>query len=376
VRPTFDFLSGVVTVPAEAPAAWAHDGLDEFYAHPNDERWGAALCRVLYHESLHFWQLLASAYLANLVAREWGRLLEFETTGEIVPQSDEVAGFTRGSPFSPSELSECWARYWDVHTRGATAVIEDDEMLEPLPGLERPPPVDGFAPYVAAEFDYVMQQGRDCELYAAPYRWMLDRADSYLVVLTFPILCHAAFGSPDPVRVFAEAFERAVSFGDALLARRTGRVNRDWLREWQPVRDDAVAPVLERHRLPRFASGFEVVEETLLAEHPVLPRYLHRARELMAQPQVLAARDSVREDPLALPFVELAARDWWAMFGLPGQPVYRFLLGRWLPPPGVRFANVASDAVLEVDALLARVRRFRDAQRAVALGLPATVFAR
>jgi hypothetical protein len=66
----FVWLSGTVTIPVRAPEEWATDGLVEFYKDPNKPEWGGTLCRVLYHESIHFWQLLSSAYLANASQEE------------------------------------------------------------------------------------------------------------------------------------------------------------------------------------------------------------------------------------------------------------------------------------------------------------------
>jgi hypothetical protein len=57
---TFDYLSGTLRVKAAAPEDWKD--LDElpFWEDPNNEKWGDTLCRVLYHETLHFWQILSS----------------------------------------------------------------------------------------------------------------------------------------------------------------------------------------------------------------------------------------------------------------------------------------------------------------------------
>ena len=68
---TYDYLSGAATIPVVAPEQWKKEKFYEFYARPNDEEWGEKLCRILFHESLHFWQFLSSSYIASLVAEDW-----------------------------------------------------------------------------------------------------------------------------------------------------------------------------------------------------------------------------------------------------------------------------------------------------------------
>ena len=83
---TFDYLTGTVRVLAACHPDLAADLLP-FYVHPNDDRWGEHLCRVLYHESIHFWLFISSAYLANIVAGEWLRLETFRDTGRVTSAS-------------------------------------------------------------------------------------------------------------------------------------------------------------------------------------------------------------------------------------------------------------------------------------------------
>ena len=409
--PTFEYLTGIARVPAAAPEQWRDEGLDAFYAHPNHPDWGPTLARVLYHESIHFWQFLASAYIANLVAEEWHRLEEFERTGEVEAQSEGVSDYTRGSPFSPHELVECWARYWDVHTRSPATIIAEDPQLERSDLLEIRFPDSATPDYTSVAFDQVMQEGRDCELYAAPYRWMLDEAggSSYLVALTFPLICHQAFGSPQPVLVFCRAFERAIQEGpvkDGILAHKSGNINFDWLNNWSFVLGEAIRPVLSEESLPSFTSGFDVISRsTLLAGHPVFRDYLEWASILRGHTKFLkaVAPGGPALDPVgglkeheAFAIRDLASRDSSAVFGLPGQPDYRLLLGRDMPLPRVQFDNFACDArqpgtlklkqmvglregdeaehAARIDELEERVRRFRRAERAVSLGLSADAF--
>src|SRR5215470_14567268 len=44
-----------------------------------------ALSRVVLHETVHFWQYLSSAYLAEIAMEDWERLKQFEQDGTAGP---------------------------------------------------------------------------------------------------------------------------------------------------------------------------------------------------------------------------------------------------------------------------------------------------
>ena len=90
--------------------------------------------------------------------------------------------------------------------------------------------------------------------------------------------------------------------------------------------------------------------------------------------------------------LDMAFRDFYVVFGLPGQPYYRHLLGTYMAPPAVKFSNVTIYArrpgILRMQGskpdeetyekifleLQKRIQRFRAAEYAVAHGLPANAF--
>jgi hypothetical protein len=99
--------------------------------------------------------------------------------------------------------------------------------------------------------------------------------------------------------------------------------------------------------------------------------------------------------------VDLPMRDPRVIFAFPGQPIYRLALGEHLPPPRVRFQGLTlhaerslgagvlaklreqmgetpqdADASLKpvFEAFDPRLKRFREAEYAVSVGLPATTF--
>lgn len=418
----FEFLTGAVTVNVVAPQELQQDGgLPEFYRNPNHELWGGKLCRVLYHESVHFWQILASGYIANLVAQTWHRLTTYELEGHVLPISQDEQVFKQrldGAPFSAGELMECWTRYWDVHTRSPAQIIREEKLRNEVTAeMERQGANTDATEYSWVAFDTVMQEGPDCHVYAAPYRWMLSRVrehwrdkgmpygmhvellealSSCFVNLLFPILAHAAFGSPDPVTVICKALDRALhsdEFQLGFLGHRSGNINFDWLNNWSFVLGEAISPIIQENRLPTYTSGFDVIHRGILHTHPVFSEYLEKSQSILGhlkmEKQARASTGSPSEEQWAE--VDMPSRDPWIVFGLPGQPYYRAMLGRGVPPPAIRFENFIiyahrpmrlclqhpeSDDTYEqvmID-LQSRVRRFRAAEKAVSLGLPPNVF--
>ena len=420
----FNYLTGRVNIQAGLPEALKEESsLHSFYLDPNNPFWGAQLCRVLYHESIHFWQLLSSGYIADLVAEEWLRLQAFEQRGEVQAVSEKLIAFNRrsadGAPFSAYELTECWARYWDVHTRSPAQIIKEEGIsVDPGIVLERPASENGIRSYSGQAFDTVMQQGADSTLYAAPYRWMLAQARripwskgqpagpseqafrasvaSSFVALVFPILAHAAFGSPRPVEVFISAFQRALDIEEIRLGfetHQTGNINFDWLNNWSFLVGEAVNPVLQEMRMPLYTSGLDVIARGPLNTHPVFREYLDKfipfRGALKMEYQAWESNPVADRERWAI--VQMPLKDIWVVFGLPGQPNYRYMLGRFLPPPAVQFMDeclYASrpitlrmvDSIAEqtfqarIEALEQRLRRFRAAEYAVSVGLPANAF--
>jgi hypothetical protein len=340
---TFNWLDGTVRLPVVKPAEWG-PGLQLFYDAPNDDRWGGQLSRILYHESIHLWQLLSSAFLANIVQSEWLRLCRFEERGTLEPVDAAVATLNAtpdGQPFSALELVECWARYWDVHTRHPGRILRED-------GID-PPPRLGIAPagaYTAGEFDTFMQAGRDAAIYARPYRWSLDKAagNSQFVNLVFPVLVFCAFGSPDPVRVFTTALDRAQTSSTVRAAVRgmSGSINIDWLHTYRRIIDDVVAPAVHDLGLPSFTGGWDVLDRGPLGQHPIFRSYHGRIRLAMNSTQLFNVEppndDSINET-LRFEEARAAVADPLVLFMFPGQPSYRSHLGQTVPPPRIRFTD-------------------------------------
>src|SRR5262249_37406102 len=83
--------------------------------------------RVLFHETVHFWQYLASGYLAGIVEEDWGRLVAFERDQAKMPAGPRRLHFLQPHPehgFAPVDLVEAFARFWDVHVIGPADLLE------------------------------------------------------------------------------------------------------------------------------------------------------------------------------------------------------------------------------------------------------------
>jgi hypothetical protein len=286
----YDYLRGIVSVNAEAPVGWEAEWDLPFWMSPNNDAWGRQLCRVLYHETLHFWQLLSSGYLAVLVAAEWERLLHYEATGELMPAGQFLMDHSRpigSDPFSTAELTECWARFWDVHTRSPARII-DEEGITPGDDAALTTQFGEIVAYTGDAFDIVMQVGEDSAVYGAPYRWLLETVhDSYLANLLFPILVQAAFSTVRPAGMFC-AFAQQIAGRPSLLQEIYGNakrsVNLDWLTIYPLVRSELIDPILQEIMTafqeartggpgPVLGNGLFIIQRSHLASHPILSEY-------------------------------------------------------------------------------------------------------
>jgi hypothetical protein len=446
----FEYLSGTITVNADAPEDWQprrsiitgqlYSDKLPFWSDPNNDAWGVQFCRVLYHESLHFWLCLSSAYIASLVAAEWDRLLHYEATGVLQPPGDLVRdhSITRApNPFSVAELVECWARYWDVHTRGPAKIIHEEGIPVDDPATLRRQ-YGSFSTYTGVAFDTVMQVGEDCAIYGRPYRWLLERVGSRAAALIFPIIAHAAFSTPRPVEMFCRcATERPSSIGDEAARLRaakldqfmneaTGVVNLDWLRGYgllvdalvrpwaelieAPERawlqgyglivDTFVRPFSEGMEIPVVPNGLSLIQTSSLKTHPIFSEYPSgfstRVQAFLdLHTTAIMSPDNPHAEAYLETSVGFARVSPMILLALPGQPCYRFILGNLVPPPRIIFRNMtwyamrpallrfqplrAGEELEETyeyrsETLAERVKRFRAAEKAVSLGLPPNAF--
>ncbi|HEY0867598.1 MAG TPA: hypothetical protein VGE01_09470, partial [Fimbriimonas sp.] len=329
----FDALAGTVYVNAEAPGRWEHEGLGEFYANPNGQAWGNRLCRVLYHETTHFWQLLGSSYLADVVMDDWERVVAYEQSGKTIPGPAKKREYTAPTShgFSAHMLAECWARYWDVHTRSPATIAREEDLS--VAGV-----LQGPLGYSSAAFDAVMTEGKDSKCYGAPYRALLDQflGHSAYAAYCFPIIVYWAFNSPDPVGAYMRMIGQAWASGNvrAALEARTGSINVDWFR-LRGVLEEALDPP---------PPGGMLGQSPALAAHPLYAEYENKLVDLslVAAQLLLRTREPASVAELELYDSLLACQSQQDFcFMLPGQPNIRYAMGKWLEPSAVQFSNLA-----------------------------------
>lgn len=425
----FGWFTGIASIAAPCPPALAQPrGLIRFFSEPNHDGFGTEVPRLLMHECLHAFQLVSSRWLQRMVAEEWDRLLGFERDGTAAPPGPLRHGFGRtaeGQPFAVRDLVECLARFWDVHARGATRMLaeEGNDLDGLMPRLDAERVQRGDISYFQKEFDAVMTDGRDAAVYAAPYRWMLDRAAttdalheitaaqpealpgaaSFIANLVMPIAGFVALNTADPVRAFLLLFERslAVDVLRIVFTRRNrwGSINLDWLAFW-PAYAELYGATLRDAGLPPEA-GLGPIGQAGWDAHPV---WRHIPARFEALKRGLAAMLMTPDPPgfeVGRPWraaereaqTTLLQRHAFAVCGLAAHPDFRLQLGAAFAPPLVRLSDhrlVGGDAAAgfapwpEPPAVLAaaaedaerRHAALRAADAARRFGLPAGAFQR
>lgn len=243
---SFDYLSGCVSVNRDAPDEWKTEAVLPFWYSPNAPEFGEQLSRILYHETIHFWQLMYSPYLLRTVGKMWEQLLRFESAGELVTEKDSM-NEVREQLFSVNELVECWARYWDVHARGATRIIKEEGIVIEQSGVDVTDKVmlEYKDNYTSIAFDAVMTLGPESRLYARPYRWLLHHTDgnSLLANILFPLITNASFTTQNPVKFFYKAMEIALTskrLVGILNQYQNSSINMTWLQCWDTVAREVI----------------------------------------------------------------------------------------------------------------------------------------
>ena len=87
----------------------------------NPKRCQPRRSRILFHETVHFWQYLNSGYLMRLVDEDWSRLTHFESTGERRRDAPRRRHYRLPHPnhgMAPRDLVELFVRFWDVQVVG------------------------------------------------------------------------------------------------------------------------------------------------------------------------------------------------------------------------------------------------------------------
>jgi hypothetical protein len=359
----FDLLTGFVFIDGDAPDALRDEagGLDSFYVAPNAGDGLGPLARVLFHESLHFWQVAASSCVAWVVVDEWQRVIEFESTGKVMEPSPRVRAFmtkAAGEPFSALDLFECWTRYWDLHTRSPAKALEDAGVEAEGASAARHYDDKDFAK-ATAELD-------DCAAYARPYRWLREQAGErwWFVDLALPIVLYRAMQTDEPVKMFREAFSIGLAneelISHCVQAMRVSspderfdlhgagpNINFAWLLAKPAIERYAIRPAAQSLGIGHATPGIKLFSDLHGFSHPIYADIPARGAQMAGEARLCSARiiEEVKKTPRDfLMFVSGAAlfeagRDPETVLMFPGQPDFRWLLGKHFCPARVVFSN-------------------------------------
>ncbi|MEK6750565.1 MAG: hypothetical protein AABY83_15405 [Pseudomonadota bacterium] len=373
----YDSLSAALVVDAPLVQGQTVD-LREYFRQHREMGIEPAAVGILFHGAVHFWQVFASGHIANLVAVEWERLVQYEKTGNMTPPHAALQAFyTEETPFgafTAAQLQETWVRFWE------TWVHLDD--------------IDAHC--------HAMCEGPDAVIYAKPYLWLLEVLDGHtgFAAWLFPALCFNAFNTTQPVEVFCRAAQRAAQSQALRKLTKTAdfaAVQEGWIRHWNTLVNESVVPILVERGNTQGSHGVELIQNGPLRSHPIYAEYL----EFVASLQHTWRQPANPSDEAQAVAGELAAlkaqnSDMWLAFAIPGHPWCRAVLNYFLPPPLVhsRDGDIASRrpanlrlresraGVARINetfhqhvlAVEQRVLRFRAASRAYALGLPLDAF--
>jgi hypothetical protein len=169
--------------------------------------------RVYLHETIHFWHQLCHGYLLALAEEDWGLLRSWEQGAAPAPGPLREAFVrpTGRNGFSPSDLCESLARFWEITAVGHEAVLNEAMDAERARSLEDAIPdellrVAGH-PMSAEGLDEAIASSGS---YSLPYRVARRTLSPAYGQVLFPLIGHFALQTPDPVVSF-ERFAEQVS---------------------------------------------------------------------------------------------------------------------------------------------------------------------
>jgi len=328
--------------------------------------------RVIFHETVHYWQHIAHSFLVRLADEEWKRLIAYEKSGEKLdkgPIRREFERKERRIDFSARDLHESLARFWDVFafgphrllqiewTEGKKAVSADfaQAFHELRQEANLPTGAWGGMDFATAMLTVAGQ-------YAVPFNLVNSSLEDHFTAINlFPLLGHFAFQTSRPAYFFGQFVEK---LGSELHAHVEAMKNAP---DQSPT--DLLENTMNRlylkarlacDRIVRNAgerclvTGLMAFPNSCLNDHPAYQwaftrRMLPAVLRLMEAPDV---KDSARryfkdEKSGRFMFAELLLDSAMALVGLPDSRRL-LLVGGLLAPPCIRFSNGETCSLPEV----------------------------
>lgn len=185
--------------------------------------------RILFHETVHFWQYLNSGYLMRIVEEDWGRLAHFEKTGERrdAPRRQHYRTKHQKHSIAPRQLVEVFARFWDVQVVGPPALLaaEIEEGLAKAPIIERYralerggllTPHSDQGGYRWESFELAMEGPGGG--WAQPYATLRNQCPTRAASIFFPVAAALSLKTDDPVSTYMFLMSGVRAFEHALKA--------------------------------------------------------------------------------------------------------------------------------------------------------------
>lgn len=305
--------------------------------------------RIVFHESVHYWQQLGQGYMTKLAEEDWERLLDFEAHDARPQGGARRSAFVRRHPgcgFSAQDLHESLARFWDVHVIGPHRLLEmdfddpkravdeffkDQYFALKKQGMIVHPEHGGYSNIA---FDMAMDAAAGN--YARPYKYVRERCNPAVTGVVFPLGGHCALQTDEPVEVFLKVIEAAARALERLP--RQQAIHDLWRACYSTVKTLALRAAGELG-LGQLTGGAAVMKKGPLEEHPVY-RWIYGELERGR----VALQDTQFAEALARTFgnVPEGIRGALAVdmcLCCPGDTTHRSVLIEWLAPPCVSFPD-------------------------------------
>lgn len=306
--------------------------------------------RIVFHETVHYWQQLGQGFMAKMVEEDWSRLHRFEQTHKSNNPNPYRIEFVRRhakSSFSAHDLHEALARFWDVHVIGPHRLIEMD-FLDPKrrfddffkhqyfafkkKGAIVHPEHGGYS-----DLAFDMAMAASAGSYAKPYQYVRERFGALVAGVVFPLAGYFSLQTERPIDVFLEVIEAVLPSMENLP--KGHAIHNLWKAYFSIVRHQAIQ-VAKRLGIGNLSSTAIQVESGALHSHPVykwsfleMERGCHMLKDTNLAYELASIFDgglpgSLR-GKLALDFCLCC----------PGDTTNRNFLAQWISPPCIRFSR-------------------------------------
>lgn len=250
--------------------------------------------RIIFHETVHYWQQLGQGFMAKIVLEDWNRLLHFEKDKVLEATGPFRMEFVRKhnvSDFSAQDLQESLARFWDVHVIGPQRLLEID-FVDPRRRIDEFFKEQYFAfkkkgmivhpehgGYSDLAFDMAMEASAGS--YAKPYQYIRERFNPVVTGTLFPLAGHFALQTEKPIDVFLKVIDVVAPLLEQLPRGRA--INDLWKACYQLIRDQSLK-VARQIGIGGLELTAAVITNSPLRDHPVYRWIffeLERGRELL-----------------------------------------------------------------------------------------------